>query len=142
MTNARLWFGRLALAYAALVCTFLGYVYFVMPTTGLAPFGVTLSGEPHSVTFIRTGIGAFFVSQWIVALWGLARPGALRPALGFLVLVNSCVVAGRLLGLVLDGSSPMQWSEVRTEGLSWLLFVAALVAVPRTRPGQPPDALP
>jgi hypothetical protein len=37
----------------------------------------------------------------------------------------------RLFGIVVDGNSVKQLSELRNEGLSWLLFVASLVIFPR-----------
>jgi hypothetical protein len=43
------------------------------------------------------------------------------------------VVAVRLFGIAVDGVSQMQLSELRNEGLSWLLFVASLVACPRQK---------
>jgi hypothetical protein len=48
-----------------------------------------------------------------------------------LVIFNACVVAVRLFGIALDGVSDKQMSELRNEGLSWLLFVAAYLACPR-----------
>lgn len=128
MQTARLWFARIVLLYAVLICGFLAWIYFVNPQSGLAPFGVSLSGEPHSASFIRTGIGAFFVTQLVIAAAGLARPRWLAAALGLLALINGIILAGRVLGIALDGVSPMQWSELRTEGISWLVFVAAFVA--------------
>jgi hypothetical protein len=45
-------------------------------------------------------------------------------------LFNGCIVAGRLLGIVIDGPSALQLSELRDEGLSWLFFVAAFIVLP------------
>jgi hypothetical protein len=50
-----------------------------------------------------------------------------------LVIFNACVVAVRLFGIAVDGTSPMQMRELRDEGLSWMLFVAALAACPRRK---------
>ena len=46
---------------------------------------------------------------------------------------NACVVAVRLFGIVVDGISPIQLTELRNEGLSWLLFVASLLTFPRKK---------
>ena len=105
MHNARLWFARLVMS---------------------------ASGVPESINFLRTGPGALFLGMTLFAADGLARPGRLRTCLWVLVVMNACVVAVRLLGIAVDGVSPLQLSELRDEGVSWLLFVAALVACPRT----------
>ncbi|MEI6127254.1 MAG: AMP-dependent synthetase, partial [Pseudomonadota bacterium] len=46
---------------------------------------------------------------------------------------DACVVGVRLFGIAVDGFSPVQLSELRNEGLSWLVFVAALVSCPRQK---------
>jgi hypothetical protein len=69
----------------------------------------------------------------LFAAYGLARPGQLHNCLWVLVIFNACVVAVRLFGIAVDGVSHMQLSELRNEGLSWLLFVASLVACPRQK---------
>jgi hypothetical protein len=62
---------------------------------------------------------------------GLARPKRLAGALGVLVLFTGCVVAVRLYCMQTEGVTPVQMSELRNEGISWLFFVAALVLSPR-----------
>ena len=133
MYNARLWFARIIMIYALLIFTFLAYLYIFEPLQHIAGFGISASGVPESINFLRAGPGALFLGMALFAAYGLAQPGQLRNCLLVLVVFNACVVAVRLFGITVDGSSPMQLSELRDEGLSWLLFVAALVACPRRR---------
>ena len=133
MYNARLWFTRIIMIYALLIFTFLAYLYILEPLQHIAGFGISASGVPESINFLRAGPGALFLGMALFAAYGLARPRQLRSCLWVVVVFNACVVAVRLFGIALDGTSPMQLSELRDEGLSWLLFVAALVACPRRR---------
>ena len=131
MQNARLWFARIVTLYALAIFTFLAYLYVAQPLENIARFGVSASGVPESINFLRSGPGALFMGMAITAAYGLARPTRLASRLWILVLFNGCVVAVRLLGIAVDGVTPIQLSELRDEGLSWLLFVAALVSYPR-----------
>jgi len=133
MYNARLWFARIIMIYALLIFTFLSYLYIIEPLHHIAGFGISASGVPESINFLRAGPGALFLGMTLYAAYGLAQPGHLRDCLWVLVIFNACVVAVRLFGIALDGVSAKQMSELRNEGLSWLLFVAALVACPRRR---------
>jgi hypothetical protein len=131
MPTARLWFARGVILYALLIFTFLASLYVVEPLDHIARFGVSASGVPESVNFLRAGPGALFLGMALYSAWGLLRPGQLRNSLLILVIFNGCVVGVRLLGIAVDGVSPLQLSELRDEGLSWLLFVGALLAHPR-----------
>jgi hypothetical protein len=131
MNNARLWFARLVTVYAALIFTFLAFLYIAEPLDHIAKFGISASGVPESINFLRAGPGAFFAGMAIVAAYGLARPARLVNCLIILVLFNACVVALRLYGIAVDGVTPVQLTELRDEGISWLFFVAALLAYPR-----------
>lgn len=130
MQNARLWFARLVVCYALLIFVFLAWLYIVEPLDHIARFGVSASGVPESINFLRAGPGALFLSMAIASAWGLARPARLVTCLQLLVFLNGCVVAVRLLGIAVDGISPIQLTELRDEGLSWLLFVVALAVCP------------
>lgn len=131
MDNARLWFARVVAGYAVLIFAFLAWLYIAEPAAHIARFGVGITGAPESVNFLRAGPGALFLGMGVYAAWGLARPSRLATALQVLVIFNGGVVAVRLLGMAVDGITPMQLAELRDEGLSWLLFVAALAACPR-----------
>ncbi len=131
MYNARLWFARFIVAYALLIFTFLAYLYIFEPLEHIAIFGVSASGVPESINFLRAGPGALFLGMALFAAYGLSRSGRLHSCLWVLVVFNACVVAVRLFGIVVDGNSVKQLSELRNEGLSWLLFVASLVICPR-----------
>jgi len=133
MHNARLWFARITMTYALLIFTFLAYLYILEPLEHIAGFGISATGVPESINFLRAGPGALFLGMALFAAYGLARPGRLSSCLWVLVVFNACVVAVRLFGITVDGASPIQFSELRNEGLSWLLFVAALVACPRRK---------
>jgi hypothetical protein len=133
MHTARLWFARIIMAYALLIFAFLAYLYIFEPLKHIAGFGISASDLPESINFLRAGPGALFLGMTLFAAYGLARPGQLHSCLWVLVIFNACVVAVRLFGIALDGVSDKQMSELRNEGLSWLLFVAALVACPRQK---------
>jgi len=126
--KALLWFARIVTLYALAIFTFLAWLFIAEPLAHIARFGVSASGVPESVNFLRAGPGALFAGMALTAAWGLARPAHLLSCLWTLVLFNGCVVAVRLLGILVDGVTPLQLSELRDEGVSWLLFVAALIA--------------
>ena len=132
--TGRLWFARVVMLYAFLIFAFLASLYVLEPLEHIARFGISAAGSPESINFLRAGPGALFLGMMLFAAYGLARPGRLRSCLGVLVIFNACVVGVRLLGIAVDGVSPLQLTELRDEGLSWLLFVAALVAHPRGGP--------
>ncbi len=131
MLNARLWFARIVTVYALLIFAFLTSLYVLEPLDHIARFGISASGVPESINFLRAGPGALFLGMMLYAAWGLARPDQLRRCLEVVVVLNGCVVAVRLFGIAVDGVSPLQLTELRDEGLSWLLFVAAMLAHPR-----------
>ena len=133
MQTARLWFVRIVMIYALLIFAFLSYLYILEPLKHIAGFGISASGVPESINFLRAGPGALFLGMTLFAAYGLAQPGQLRNCLWVLVIFNACVVGVRLFGISVDGTSPMQMRELRDEGLSWLLFVAGLAACPRRK---------
>jgi hypothetical protein len=130
---ARLWFCRVVTVYALAIFIFLAWLYMAEPLDHIARFGISATGSPESINFLRAGPGALFTAMAITAAWGLVRPERLRACLAILVLYNGCVVAARLLGIAVDGLSPLQLTELRDEGISWLFFAAALAAHPRAR---------
>ncbi len=131
MRNSRLWFARVVVLYALAIFTFLAWLYIAHPLENIARFGISASGAPESINFLRAGPGALFAGMGLTAAYGLVLPQRLLACLWILVVFNGCVVAVRLLGIAVDGVSPIQLSELRDEGLSWLLFLAALIAYPR-----------
>ncbi len=128
----RLWYARAVLALAAFLFSFLAYLYAVTPLNGIDMFGVTISGEPHSVTFLRTGLGAMFTSLLITSVLGLVRPSLFLTCLSFVVGVMTVIVALRVFGLAVDGVSAKNLSELQTEGVCWLIFVSGWLAYPRS----------
>jgi hypothetical protein len=133
MPTARLWFARIVTTYALLIFAFLAYLYILEPLKHIAGFGISATGSPESVNFLRAGPGALFLGLALYAGYGLIRPVRLVNCLWVLVIFNACVVGVRLFGIAVDGMSPVQLSELRNEGLSWLLFAAALAACPRRK---------
>ena len=75
----------------------------------------------------------------VAAAIGLALPRRLPGALSVLVLFTGAVVAVRLYGMGVDGTTAVQLSELRNEGVSWLFFVAALLLHPRLQPHTRPE---
>ncbi|CAG0945182.1 hypothetical protein GPROT2_03072 [Gammaproteobacteria bacterium] len=133
MESTRLWFARLVMAYALLIFSFGSWLYIAEPLEHIARFGISASGSPESINFLRAGPGALFLSMALFAVAGLLRPAWLRECLLLLVIINACVVAVRLFGIGIEGTTPIQLSELRNEGLSWLLFLGALLACPAGR---------
>lgn len=136
---ARLWFARLVMLYAAAIFCFLAYLYVIEPLDHIARFGIGANGSPESINFLRAGPGALFSGMALTAIYGLLVPQRLLTCLWIVVAFNGCVVAVRLLGIAVDGVSPLQLTELRDEGISWLFFVAALIACPRDAAAGLPD---
>lgn len=132
MLKARLWFARIVVLYAVLIFSYLGWMYAIEPLDHISGFGISAEGSPQSANFIRVSVAALFLGQAIVAVWGLARPANLINSLKILVLFLGCTVAMRIFGIVVDGISELQITELRDEGISWLFFVAALITCPRS----------
>jgi hypothetical protein len=128
--TVRLWFVRAVMFYAFAINGFLAWLYIVEPQKHIAMFGVSVAGTSESLSFLRAGPGAMFIGLATTALYGLLRPKHFRTCLKVVVLFTACIVAARLYGILKDGATPMQLSELRDEGVSWLSFVAALVAYP------------
>lgn len=138
MQHARVWFSRIVVLYALLIFAFLAWLYIAEPLDHIARFGISANGVPESVNFLRAGPGALFLGMMLFAAHGLLKPDRLLGCLWVLVIFNACVVTVRLYGMAVDGISPLQLTELRDEGLSWLLFVAALLAHPRGQPATAP----
>jgi hypothetical protein len=135
-STTRLWFARLVMVYAFAINAFLGWLYMFEPQKHIAKFGVAVSGVPESLNFLRAGPGAMFTALAVTALYGLLRPERFLACLWFIVLLTACVVAARLYGITVDGVTPLQLSELRDEGISWMFFALSLLAYPRTaKPG-------
>lgn len=58
MQNARLWFARIVTLYALAIFTFLACLYIAKPLENIARFGVSASGVPESINFLRSAPGA------------------------------------------------------------------------------------
>jgi hypothetical protein len=117
--------------YALLIFAFLAYLYIIEPLEHIEKFGISAANVPEAVNFVRTAVGGLFLGMAITAGFGLARRDRLIDCLWVIVLFDGCVVAGRLFGIAVDGVTPLQLTELRDEGVSWLFFVAALAAHPR-----------
>lgn len=127
--NKRIWFARVVAVYAVVFFSFLAWLYLAEPLRHIERFGISANGTPESIAFLRVGPGAMFLFLAVTALYGLLRSQMLRASLIIIVAFNACVVAARLYGIAQDGMTPLQLTELRDEGLSWLLFVAALFAL-------------
>lgn len=131
LSAIRIWFARLVMLYALGINTFLGWLYIFEPSKHIARFGVAVSGTPESLNFLRAGPGAMFTALAVTALYGLLRPRRFLTCLRFIVLFTACIVAARLYGIAVDGLTAVQLSELRDEGISWLLLALASAAYPR-----------
>lgn len=131
----RLWYARGVLGLAALLFAFLAQLYVFTPLDGIDMFGVTVSGEAHSITFIRTGVGAMFAGLLITSVVGLARPQLFHMCISIIVIAMTLIVTIRLYGLSVDGITEKNLSELRTESASWLIFVSGWLSYPKqTKP--------
>ena len=74
MYKTRLWFARVMGVYALLIFTFLAYLYIFEPLEHIAMFGISASGVPESVNFLRAGPGALFLGMALFSAYGLTRP--------------------------------------------------------------------
>jgi hypothetical protein len=74
MHKSRLWISRIVVLYALLIFSFLAYLYVVEPLEHIAKFGITASGVPESINFLRAGPGALFSAMAVAAAFGLAHP--------------------------------------------------------------------
>ena len=132
-STPRLWFSRLVMVYAFAINAFLGVRY------------VSPAAETHRQLrrrrLRRSEVAEFppcraremFTALAATALYGLLRPKYFLACLSFIVLLTACIVAARgLYGMAVDGVTRLQLSELRDEGLSWVFFVLALLACPRT----------
>ncbi len=128
MSTLSLWFARLVVLYALLIFSFLAYLYCIEPLEHIENFGISASGVPESINFLRAGPGALFLGMAIMAAVGLMQPKRLVDCLWVILLFDACVVSLRLFGIAVDGITDMQLRELRDEGVSWLFFLAALVA--------------
>lgn len=121
------------MALAVVLFGFLAQLYAFTPLDGIDMFGISVSGEAHSITFLRTGVGGMFASLFLASLIGLVRPRLFYPCLTFIVGVNAMIVLLRLYGLAVDGITPTNISELRDEGIGWLVLFSGWLACPRNR---------
>ena len=139
MTTARLWFVRVVLALVTPLYTFIGYLFMTDPAGAMAGFSVELQGAIGHTT-ARIGYGMGFWSLALTALYGLLRPKHMFACLSLLTFMLLGVVLTRLTGFVMDGIDDKQWSELRDEGSSFVIFVAAWLAYPRALLASAPGA--
>ena len=127
----RLWYARSVMALACLMFAFLANLYALTPLSGIDMFGVSVSGDAHSITFLRTGVGTLFVGLLLASVMGLVRPKLFLTCLTIIVIAMTIIVSLRLYGIAFDGMSEKNMSELQTESFSWLLFLSGWIAYPR-----------
>jgi hypothetical protein len=125
------WFG---LVYAALVYSFLGGLFLFKPTV-ITTFAITLDA-PHAYSAIRAGFGAQFIALGLTAWWGIFSKNNRYHALLIVTVFTAVIVLCRLIGLTIDGVTPMNLTELRDEGISLIIFVIALACAHRTLSGN------
>lgn len=128
----RTWLARGILVFATLLYLEIARRMLLDPRATMQPFGIVLT-QPVSITTVRAVMGAFFLGLSITAFRGLMLPAQTRIMLWVMVTFTACVVAGRLLGMALDGADAMNKGELSHEALGFGLYVAALIALPRER---------
>ncbi len=129
LATARLWVVRAVLLYATVLYFEIGRRFMVDPAGTAGLFSIVLP-QPESVTTIRTIMGAFFLGLSATALYGLVRQ-RMAASLWVLVTFIFFVLCGRLLGIELDGATPINLSELRNEAMGFAIYAIALVLLPR-----------
>jgi hypothetical protein len=125
------WFG---LIYAALVYSLLGGLFLFKPTI-ITSFAITLDA-PHAYSAIRAGFGAQFLGLGLTAWWGIFSKPNRYTALLIVTIFTAVIVLCRLIGLALDGVTPMNLTELRDEGISLIIFIIALACAKHTLSGN------
>lgn len=115
------WFGLL---YAALIYSFLGGLFLFNPAA-IETYAVSLSA-PHAYSAIRAGFGAQFLGLAAIAWWGIFSKSQRWLALVIVAALTGIIVICRLFGLVIDGVTPLNFTELRDEGISLLIFLLAV----------------
>ncbi|MDX2222763.1 MAG: hypothetical protein SFV21_08445 [Rhodospirillaceae bacterium] len=128
----RLWFVRGVLALIVALYGMIGWLFNADPAGTMVAFGIGVEGA-IGLTTVRIGYGMGFWTLALTALYGLIRPRHAYACLSLLTFMLACVVATRLTGFLTDGVDAKQITELRDEGLSFIVFVAAWLAYPRAR---------
>ena len=128
--SIRRWFGRATLVYAALINTVLGFLFLLEPTRA-TKYGFVFEDIAAGYGYVRTTTASMFLGIAVTAIYGLVRPARFLACLWFVVVMNAAIVFTRIYGIAIDCYSPITIVELRDEGLSWLVFVAALILAPR-----------
>ena len=115
------WFGLL---YAALAYSFLGGLFLVNPAI-IESYAVTLNA-PHAYSAIRAGFGAQFLGLAFIAWWGIFFKAQRWSALAIVTVLTGIIVICRLVGLTVDGMTPINLTELRDEGISFVVFLLAV----------------
>ncbi|MDG2243636.1 MAG: hypothetical protein P8L66_09085 [Rhodospirillaceae bacterium] len=106
--------------------------YAFNPMAGIDMFGVSISGEPHSITFLRTSLGAMFYGLFFTFAIGLVRPHLFVTGLTVVIGFMTAIVVWRFYGLAIGGITDTNLSELRNEGLFLLFFISGWVSYPRS----------
>lgn len=130
--TVRLWFVRVVLALIVALYAMIGWLFNADPAGTMVDFGIAVEGA-IGLTTVRIGYGMGFWALALTALYGLIRPRHAFACLSLLTFMLACVVATRLTGFLTDGSDAKQITELRDEGLSFIVFAAAWLAYPRAR---------
>lgn len=131
-SSLRLWYARIVMVSAVLIFAFLASLYAFNPTAGIDMFGVSISGEPHSITFLRTSLGAMFSGLFFASAIGLVKPRLFMTCLTIVISFMATIVGLRLYGLAIDGITDTNLSELRNEGLFLLFFISGWLSHPRS----------
>ncbi|MCB2106870.1 MAG: DUF4345 family protein [Rhodobacteraceae bacterium] len=126
----RLWAVRVILILGTLLYLRIGVRFMLDPAAPMARFGIELT-RPESMTTIRTLVGALFMGMGTTAAYGLFVRRRTVACLWVLATFIFFAVAGRTLGVYLDGGTDLNLSELRGEATALALYIIALNIVPR-----------
>lgn len=128
--TARKWIVRVILLFGAYLYFSIGRRFVFDPATTAGHFGIVLP-QPESMTMVRAIVGGFFWGMSATALYGLIRQNRTVASLWVLVTFIFFVLIGRVTGVLIDGSVPINLSELQNETQGFLMYAVALYLAPR-----------
>src|SRR6185369_11060713 len=131
--NFRSLFPRLSLFLVGLVLTMVGLHMGLLPETalGLPPEKIAqiVLGDPVATTHMRVAFGGFHVGLGLYSILCAVRRDLVQQGLTAAVGILVCVVAFRVLGIVLDAATPENFISLGREGGVFTLAVAGRVTL-------------
>ncbi len=113
---------RIALTLLGLFFLLMGLGFMSDPLAMASAWGLATVGD-GGISALRGVLGGFFVGLSLLLFWRLA--GRRADFFFGLALLESLVVTGRLVSLVIDGPSPGVWIAIGIETFAVVVLLAA-----------------